>query len=141
MALDAAAWDRRPVGLTGGPPAAGARSSADAGAVGALSPMSSRPITATHPPTDRSRPGPISAPGPTPIAATSPCSVLRLPLVGDVRRCRAALVGAQAGDQAQQEVGIWLRNRPAAMRRLSAIVRYGAHVSARSSTVIPAVIA
>jgi hypothetical protein len=43
--------------------------------------------------------------------------------------------------QAQQEVGIWLRNNPAAIRRLSAIVRYGAQVSAISSTVIAALIA
>lgn len=30
---------------------------------------------------------------------------------------------ARAGNQAQQEVGIWLRNRPATIRRLSAIVK------------------
>lgn len=45
------------------------------------------------------------------------------------------------GGQAQQEVGRGLRNRPAAMRRLSAMVRYGAQVSATSSTVISARIA
>ena len=45
-----------------------------------------------------------------------------------------------AGDeesQAQQDVGSWLRKSPAAMRRLSAMVKYGAQVSARSSTVMP----
>ncbi len=45
------------------------------------------------------------------------------------------------GSQAQQDVGIWLRKRPATMRRLSAMVRYGAQVSARSSTVMPALMA
>ncbi len=44
-------------------------------------------------------------------------------------------------DYAQQLVGMSERNRPAAMRSDSLIVRYGAHVSARSSTVSPNLIA
>jgi len=39
---------------------------------------------------------------------------------------RPVRVCVRARCHAQQEVGIWLRNSPAAMRRLSAIVRYGA---------------
>src|SRR5699024_11245230 len=45
------------------------------------------------------------------------------------------------GFQAQHDVGIWFRKRPATMRRLSLMVRYGAQVSARSSTVMPLLMA
>lgn len=42
---------------------------------------------------------------------------------------------------AQQLVGLSLRNSPAQILSASLIVRYGAHVSATSSTVIPALMA
>lgn len=56
------------------------------------------------------------------------------------RSARAGLVlGARR--HAQQLVGLSLRNSPAVIRSASLIVRYGAQVSARSSTVSPNLIA